>query len=213
MTEHDKLQDSLAMAKGTIYQNVNLGSKLGDPTIPRADIVRVSPTYIEYNVEIYEVKQARADFLSDIRTEKWKKYLPYCSRFYFAVLKGMASKTEMPKEAGLYVYNPEKKSWTCTKAAPKRLINGDPVFIEMLLSLTMYRQKNEKRRYNLSRDSLTVGLHLGNLGKEIESAMVHKKICPALRYAGCESCKFNGNWGSEMCRNIKCNSYLERKTR
>jgi hypothetical protein len=47
---------------------------------------------------IVEVKSCRADFLSD---QKWGKYLPYATHFYFAAPQGAIKHEELPREIGL----------------------------------------------------------------------------------------------------------------
>ena len=47
---------------------------------------------------IVEVKSCRADFLSD---QKWEKYLPYATHFYFAAPQGAIKPEELPAEIGL----------------------------------------------------------------------------------------------------------------
>jgi len=49
----------------------------------------------------FEFKVSRADFLTEIRTEKWKKYLSFCHTFSFVCPKGLINKNEVPKNAGL----------------------------------------------------------------------------------------------------------------
>lgn len=167
--KHDELLDNLAIAKETIFKNVNLGSphhawdaNIGG--VPKADILKVFPSYHRFLIDIFEVKSTRRDFLSDIRTEKWKKYLPFCHRFYFAILDGIAEKHEIPEDAGLYVY--DKKGWICRKLTTKREIELD---MQMLLSIIFYRQKKQNsNRYFLSHWK---ELELKKLGKQINKAL------------------------------------------
>ncbi len=49
----------------------------------------------------YEVKVSRADFLSDVTSGKWQKYLPYSCGVVFATPKGLISKGEIPDKCGL----------------------------------------------------------------------------------------------------------------
>lgn len=49
----------------------------------------------------YEFKVDRQDFLNEIRTEKWKCYLPYCHTFSFVCPKGLVDKSEIPPKVGL----------------------------------------------------------------------------------------------------------------
>lgn len=119
--EHDELAEDLAAAIGLMpFMNVPLGSVFlanwGEAPA-RADVVGIKPSYNRFCLSVYEVKISRADFLSDIRSEKWKLYLPHCHRFYFAMPKGIAAIDEIPDPAGLYVKGP--KGWSVTKAATK----------------------------------------------------------------------------------------------
>jgi len=137
---HDQLCHDLAHTKETIFINIPLGSayqaSYSGTRLPRADVVRVRPSYTQWCVDIFEVKQSRADFLSDIRTEKWKAYLPYCNRFYFAIESGIASKDDIPEEVGLLIRG--KKGWHTAKGAKARDIDID---ISMLFALIFFRQR------------------------------------------------------------------------
>jgi len=99
---HNELAEDLANIKGTNFLDVPLGSVwLERPQ--RADVVEVKPSYTRFCVSIYEIKVSRADFHSDIRTEKWKGYLEHCHRFYFTLPSGLVKKREVPEGAGLIV--------------------------------------------------------------------------------------------------------------
>lgn len=70
----------------------------------RPDVFSIVPTL---NVEkcrpwTHEVKISRADFLSDIRSEKWRQYVAFSCRVFFAVPKGLIDPSELPAEAGLW---------------------------------------------------------------------------------------------------------------
>jgi hypothetical protein len=52
---------------------------------------------------IFEVKARREDFVGELRSEKWRKYLPYCTRFDFVTTPDICSKDEIPAEAGWLV--------------------------------------------------------------------------------------------------------------
>jgi len=49
----------------------------------------------------FEFKTARSDFLRDVRSNKWRKYLKYCHLFYFVCPKGLIQKEEIESPAGL----------------------------------------------------------------------------------------------------------------
>jgi DNA repair protein MmcB-like len=54
---------------------------------------------------VHEIKVSRADFFSDVKSDKWKKYTPFCSHFFFVSPKGMVQKDEVPQGAGLLEYD------------------------------------------------------------------------------------------------------------
>lgn len=116
---HDALAEDLALSIGVLpYLNVVLGSAWlsgADNKTPRADVLGIKPSYTRFCVAIYEVKISRSDFLSDIRSGKWRSYLPHCHRFYFATLPGICSREDIPAEAGWMVRT--DKSWTTRKPA------------------------------------------------------------------------------------------------
>lgn len=161
---HDKLAEDLADHIGPIpFLNVFLGSPvnysmasstwvhsnlpdnlreeaitIGEPQ--RADLVKILPSYTKFTVSIYEIKVSRNDFLSDIRKDKWRGYLPHCNRFYFAVAEGVAKKQDIPEEAGLMIRG--KKGWTTVKAAPA---NNREIPRITLMSLAFARQRQTVR--------------------------------------------------------------------
>lgn len=166
MTKHIRLVEDLALSLDTIYVNVPCGSvwqgqyrcqtefrkslqldsindayevSKGKGT-PIADVLTVKPSYTRFCILIYEVKVSRSDFLSDIRSEKWKMYLPHCHRFYFATTSGIVKWEDIPPEAGWIVRG--DKGWRVNKATKNRDTEVDG---ETLLSLIFYKQKAPKR--------------------------------------------------------------------
>lgn len=169
--QHNELAENLADIKGTNYLDVPLGSVwLEKPQ--RADVVEIKPSYTRFCVSIYEIKISRADFLSDIRSEKWKGYLEHCHRFYFAVPSGMVKKEEIPKEAGLIVRG--ETGWTTVKAANNRY--GEIPYTT-LLSLLFMRQRinHSKRNREAIAEFLTVSYNrqkmYKKLGHEVGNAL------------------------------------------
>lgn len=146
LTHRDACFD-LAMAKGTRFVEVPLGSVwLGSSG--QADVVTVKPSYTRFNLDIYEVKVSRSDFLSDIKKGKYKRYLPHCNRLYFAVLDGVADKTEIPEDIGLIKRT--EKGWSTIKAAKKREVEFDK---RILMSLAFTNGRvYQQRRIELSRN-------------------------------------------------------------
>ena len=137
---HDMLAEDLGLSIGVLpYLNVVLGSPwlaAANEAPPRADVLGIKPSYTRFCVAIYEVKVSRADFLSDIRSEKWRAYLPHCHRFYFATLPDVCTKHDIPAEAGWMVRT--DKTWTTRKAAKSRQVE---VPVETLQALIFARQR------------------------------------------------------------------------
>ena len=154
--KHDDLCEDLAISIGpTPFLNVPLGSpwlaKKGDK-VSRADVIKITPSYNRFCVAIYEIKVSRSDFLSDIRSGKWKDYLLHCHRFYFAVLDGVAKKEDMPVEAGLLIKG--EKGWTVRKGAPARKVD---VPVETLKALIFAKQHLPLRHRNVNNALDTTG--------------------------------------------------------
>ena len=145
---HRQLCEDLAIAKETIFIEVSLGSKwMTRPTPPIADVLVVRPSYTRFCVDIFEVKKSRADLLSDIRSEKWKSYLPFCHRFYYAIASGITNQKEIPNGCGLLIRG--EIGWRTIKQSKAREIELPSV---ALMSLLFYREKpphNINRRYGL----------------------------------------------------------------
>ena len=111
-------------------RNWGKGTQIGD-------VVVVRPSYTNFCIDIYEVKVRRSDFLKEIRSEKWKGYLPHCHRFYFACLSDIIwGKKEIPEPAGLIIRG--ERGWRTAKRAVCRDIT---VPHETLLSMLFFRQK------------------------------------------------------------------------
>jgi len=84
----------------------------------QADIFALTKSYTKFSINIYEVKASRADFLSDVNSGKWQRYLEYCNRFYFAAPSGIIKTAEVPAEAGLLTRS--EKGWSTRRAAKPR---------------------------------------------------------------------------------------------
>lgn len=67
---------------------------------------------------IYEVKTHREGFDQEIRSEKWRRYLPHAAQFTFAAPDGVIPKWNVPAECGLIVRC--GSTWRWAKRAPVR---------------------------------------------------------------------------------------------
>lgn len=176
---HKDLCYDLAEAKGTKFIEVPLGSvwlnRYEGPG--QADVITIKHSYNRFNLDIYEVKVTRSDFLQDVRKRKYEKYLPHCNRLYFAVKSGICKKEEIPDGIGLIVRG--ENGWSTIKTAKKR----DVVFEQqMMLSLLFFNG----RIYNKGRIDKAKKAHYVNstyyanelkfLGKQIKEKIQNYNI-------------------------------------
>lgn len=71
----------------------------------RADLLCMERTFSPKPLLVVEIKTSRADLLSDLRSEKWRRYT-YCAAVTFAFPKGMAEVDEIPRDAGVMLRGP-----------------------------------------------------------------------------------------------------------
>jgi len=125
--------------KRLVFGECKLGSDWLHDGVPVADVLTLDVHYRQPLPTIYEVKASRSDFLADTNDGKWRKYLPYASRLYFAVPVGLVSKDDVPAECGLVTYNADHRTWRVVKGAPVRSVElADEVWLSIL-----YRQREE----------------------------------------------------------------------
>lgn len=90
----------------------------------------------------YEVKVDRRDFLRD---NKWQKYLPLCSDFYFACPTGLIQPEECSPEAGLLWASTTGSRLFVKKKAPRRQVTlPESLFRYVIMRLDS--EKNAKLR-------------------------------------------------------------------
>ncbi len=87
-----------------LYREVGLGSWSSEGL---ADVLGVFTSWTRPLPTIYEVKVTRSDLMRDLRDEKWRKYLPWCERLYFAVPSGLITSVKLPREVGIIERMPE----------------------------------------------------------------------------------------------------------
>lgn len=100
---HDALASDLAHklrhdGKAWTWENATIGAWSG----PRPDVMAF-PRY-RYDlpqIHAYEIKVSRADLLSDLNSEKWRKYQEHCQSVTFAMPHGLAKKEDLPAECGV----------------------------------------------------------------------------------------------------------------
>ncbi len=116
----------------------------------RVDVVAVKPhRYAQRDIRAYECKSSRRDFMQDVGSDKWRRYLLVFPRVYFAVPSGLVTKAEVPEEAGLIVRG--DKGWTTVKAARGHIPPN--LSVNSILAL-LYRGYEQDREIRDLRDRL-----------------------------------------------------------
>jgi uncharacterized protein (UPF0335 family) len=108
---HNALAHDLAMFLSTPPRGTNRG-RLTWENIGFPDYMSIRPdvfslvatlTRAKWCPITYEVKVSRADFTTELRTAKWRLYLPFSAYVYLACPDGLVSADELPPEMGLIV--------------------------------------------------------------------------------------------------------------
>ncbi len=86
-----------------------LDMQLGPAGSPRPDVFTICHSYQNPEPISYECKVSRSDLMRDTASGKWTKYLKFSTGVVFAIPKGLASKDEIPRTAGLIVRS--EKAW------------------------------------------------------------------------------------------------------
>lgn len=133
MTAHAEVAASLAEwlhlrkpdTHPMIFSEVALTGKFSDAG--RLDVVAVwtSDFYRKVTIHGWEVKATRSDLLSDLRAEKWRRYLGQVHRLYFAFPDGIAHRDEIPLECGVIIQLSSGR-WRVVRAAPNLKSKLDP---------------------------------------------------------------------------------------
>lgn len=132
--KHDDLQHDLAESRrGTgelVAEKLGLGSYGGDAQL---DVATMKPSWTQPNPTAYEIKVSRSDFHADTQVGKYRKYLPYLRRLYFAAPAGLLSKDEVPQGTGLIVRG--ENGWSVVRAPRVLQPEADkwPVFLQAML--------------------------------------------------------------------------------
>jgi hypothetical protein len=102
----------------------------------RADVWALRVSWSSPCARIYEVKATRGDLLADLRSEKWRAYLPYCNQLIWAMPEGIARTSELPADTGVVVYTPT--GWRAHRYGPDRGLER-PVPALMAAMFAAYR--------------------------------------------------------------------------
>lgn len=101
-----------------VTMHASLGSAWGEGGVPQADVLSVRGSHVNFELAIYEVKATRSDWDAEMRTQKWRKYLPFCNRLVFACPAGLIAKADVPAVCGLITRN--ETGWHGVLAGERR---------------------------------------------------------------------------------------------
>jgi hypothetical protein len=89
-----------------------MGGDYGSP-----DLLEIPKSYSRFVRKVFEVKATQSDLLSDLRADKWLRYLPLCDRMTFAVQDGIDYEKHLrPLPVGIMLYKGGR--WRTVRAAP-----------------------------------------------------------------------------------------------
>lgn len=103
-----------------VFQNITMGQYHGG----RPDVFTVMKSFANFRADTYEIKVSRSDFLSDVTSGKWRKYLDHSHAVWFAVPEGMIKASELPEGVGLTVRGP--KGWRSLRKAKPQVMQTLP---------------------------------------------------------------------------------------
>lgn len=128
MPTHNELASSLAAHLRSracdhrvTWENLEFTDWSDDKSLHcRPDVFSIRPTLdvTKCRPWTHECKISRADFLSDVRSGKWRQYVHFSCRVFFAAPRGLLDPIELPKEAGLWDFDPARDpNWMLVKEA------------------------------------------------------------------------------------------------
>lgn len=103
-----------------VFQNITMGQYHGG----RPDVFTVMKSFANFRADTYEIKVSRSDFLSDVTSGKWRKYLDHSHSVWFAVPEGMIKASELPDGVGLTVRG--SKGWRSVRKAKPQAMDTLP---------------------------------------------------------------------------------------
>jgi hypothetical protein len=125
--------------KRLIWTETGVGSAWLSAHLPIPDVYTLEQSYDPKPI-VYECKVSRSDFMSDLRSRKWAKYLPISTRLYFAVPHGMVGRDEVPGDCGLVTWEPGADKWrTPVRAAVRECSLTDHQWLALLFAMQSQR--------------------------------------------------------------------------
>ncbi len=123
----------------------------GEKELPKSRIIDVYVVAISASKEAtaigLEIKVQRTDFQKELKSKKYRAWLPYCDKFYFVCSPGVAKPEEIPEECGLIEVSRYGRGYRrkVIVEAPRRSIPRPPWHLMVRLVRKIY---NEMWRLN-----------------------------------------------------------------
>lgn len=154
---HDDLARKLAVH---LAQNTDrmiwTDMQLGPQGSPRPDVYTINKSYVRPLPLAYECKISKADFMSDVTSGKWQKYLEFASGVIFCAPKGLISKDDVPSTCGLIIYNAESDAFFKAKGPTLIPVSLPQEAMLKLLIDGVRRIHTERRTIDISEYALTL---------------------------------------------------------
>lgn len=116
---HDELAESLAShLRAATDTMVWTDLACGPVGSPRPDVIALDKSF-RLKIRAYEVKVARADFLADVGSGKWRAYLAVAESVTFACVPGLIAPSELPAGVGLICLRPDGTWHGLRRAKPQ----------------------------------------------------------------------------------------------
>lgn len=167
----DKLAENRLAMHFIVFAEVGIGSRwLQRSNLPVPDVLTLRYSYTQPDITIYEVKVSRGNLMQGINQAKYRRYLPYCDRFYFATPAGILRKNEIPQDAGLIVYSTAKNTWNVVKASPRYSATEMGPMQWQSLMIAKYATERRVRRLKdriVWKENLSVADKVKNLSYEV----------------------------------------------
>ena len=165
---HQELIEDLAETMdpeiNVVISEVPLGSKTIQSSVGVPDLFVMRKSYRKPDIRIYEVKRTIGDLATDIRSQKYQRYEPYCDRLYFALGPECwcpkAEELLRAENVGIMIRG--TKGWCTIRVAPRR--EREPLSEMVVISLMM----NGRRRDPQGRVSRMERVREELLKKEIQ---------------------------------------------
>jgi hypothetical protein len=193
---HDELARHLAahLRSGT-GRMVWTDMPMGSAGSVRPDVYALAKSFT-IDATAYEVKVSRADFLADANAGKWRGYLAYAARVYFAAPKGLLKAAEIPPGAGLIVLDGDTWGYSRRAKPQPQPVLPQAVWMKLLLDGierevdARTRTADRKSHFVARQEALArVGTRVAQAWRDVDAAVANEQAEQARLAALMASCK------------------------